>query len=165
MSMRMRSGCSDPASANPISASVALSTLWPTDSSRNVESVMFAGLSSTTSTFAISGRDLTTRHRPADLDGEVARIEVTLLHDRRHKAIQLVAVLGGDLFGGDHQDRYACCGGILMQRVHHVKAIHVGHHQIQHDQIGQLPFRNFDSLPTAIGAQEGARQALDVDLD
>src|SRR6266513_3728448 len=165
MSMRMRSGCSALASASPFSASVALSTLCPTDSSRNVDSVMLAGLSSTTNTFAMSDGHLTTRHCSTDLDGEMASVEVPLLHDRRHIAIQLVAVLGGDLFGRDHQDWYARRLGIIMKRRHHVEAVHFGHHQIEHDQIGYLPSRNFYPVATAIRAQDLARQAIDVELD
>src|SRR5438876_1208269 len=64
-----------------------------------------------------------------------ARVEIALLHDRRNKAIQLVAVLGADLFGGDHQNRYALRPWIVMKDRHDIEAVHVGHHQIEHDQL------------------------------
>src|SRR6266480_4845190 len=165
MSIRMRSGCSVFANATPVSASVALSTLWPADSSRKFDNVMLAGLSSTTNTFAMSDSYLATRHRSTDLDGEVPSVEVRLLHDRRHVTIQLVAVFRVDLFGRDHQNRYACRRWIIMKRAYHVEAVHIRHHQVEHDQVGQLTLRNFDPLATAIGTQNFASQGIDVGLD
>src|SRR5438270_744354 len=102
----MRSGCSALASATPVSASVALSTLCPADSSRNVESVMLAGLSSTTSTFVISDHHLPTRHGAPDFEGEPTSVEVGLFHDRRNVSVELVTVFGGDRLGSNDQDRY-----------------------------------------------------------
>src|SRR6476619_2490773 len=104
---------------------------------------MLAGLSSMTSTFAMSGENLTAGYRPSDLDCEAARIEVTLLHDRRHETIQLVAVFGRQRFGGDDKNRYARRCGIIMKRIHHVKTAHIRHQQVEHDQIGQLLSRSF----------------------
>src|SRR6266550_9037552 len=131
----MRAGCSALASATPVSASVALSTLCPADSSRNDDSVMFAGLSSTTSTFAISDYHFPTRHGAPDFEGEPARVEVGLCHDRRNVPIGLVTVFCGDGFGSDNQDRYRRRARILMERIHHVEPAHVRHQQIEHDQI------------------------------
>src|SRR4051812_20471928 len=130
----MRSGCSATASATPVSASVALSTLCPLDSSRNVDSVMFAGLSSTTSTLAMSGENPATRHRSTDLHGEVSRVEVGLLHDRRHATIQLVSVGIAEPVGGDDEDRYRRCRRIIVKRLHHVETVYARHQQVEHDQ-------------------------------
>src|SRR5437588_6869816 len=97
----MRSGCSALASVTPVSASVAFSTLCPADSSRNVESVMLAELSSTTSTFAISDYHLPTQHGAPDFEGEPAGVEVGLFHDRRNVPIELVTVFGRERLGSD----------------------------------------------------------------
>ena len=65
MSIKIRFGCSSRASVNPASASSARSTVWPADCSRKAASVMLAGLSSTTSTLAMSGGRVAVRHGPA----------------------------------------------------------------------------------------------------
>src|SRR3954463_5110075 len=148
--MRMRLGCSARASATPVSASVALSTLCPADSSRNVDSVMFAWLSSTTSTFAMSDWYLATRHCSTDLDGEMSRVEVGLLHDRRYVTIQLVPVGIAQPLGGDDEDRYGGRRRIIVKRLHHVETVYVGHQQVEHDQVGQLATRDFDPFTTAV---------------
>src|SRR5580700_2535116 len=105
MSIRIRSGCSWRASVSPASAFVALITLWPADSSRKTANVMLAGLSSTIRTVAMSGGRSAPRHGAPNLRCEAVRVEAGLFHDRRHIAVQLGAVLGGDLLGRDHQNR------------------------------------------------------------
>src|SRR3954468_5102337 len=144
--MRMRLGCSARASATPVSASVALSTLCPADSSRNADSVMFALLSSTTSTFAMSDWYLTTRHCSTDLDGEMSRVKVGFLHDRRHETIQFVPIGFAEPVSGDDDDRYGGCRRIIMQRFHHVETVYIRHQQVEHDQIGQLATRDLDGF-------------------
>src|SRR4029077_10179971 len=99
MSIRIRFGCSSRASVSPASASVALRTACPADCRRNTARVMFAGLSSTMRTFAISGCRLATRDGPPDFSNEAVGVERALFHDRHDVAIQLVAVLDGDLLG------------------------------------------------------------------
>src|SRR4026208_2020699 len=93
ISIRINCGCSLRAHVRPASASVALITEWPADSSRKIASVMFAGLSSTIRTLAISGCRPTPGHRPADLRGKAFRVEPALFHDGRDVAIQPGAVL------------------------------------------------------------------------
>src|SRR2546423_9245097 len=165
ISIKMRSGCSACAKATPASASLAFSTVCPTDSSRNVARVMFAELSSTTSTFVISDGGFPTGHCSPDFDREPASIEIGLFHDRRHEPIQLVTVLPVDRFRGEHEDWYPRGAGVLMERVNNVEPAHIGHHQIEHDQVGQLLPRHLDRLCAAIGSQHAARQTVDVQRD
>ncbi len=99
-------------------------------------------------------------HGPPDFGREAVAVELGLFHDRRHVAVQLGAVLGGDLLGGDHQDRNAGRVGLFAERLHHVEAVHLRHHQIEHDQVRQLPPRGLDRLAAAVRAQHGAGQAL-----
>src|SRR4029077_2468878 len=121
ISIRIRSGCSSRASVNPTSASVALSTVWPADSSRNTANVMLAGLSSTIRTLAMSGDHLATRHGPADFGHKAVGVELDLVHDRRHITTQLRTVVGGDLLGGEHQDRDASRVGMFVERLRHLE--------------------------------------------
>ena len=55
--------------------------------------------------------------------------------------------------------------GCLLERLDHVEAVDVRHHQIEHDQIRQLPARHLDRLAAAIRAQHGAGQVRDADGD
>src|SRR5664279_195759 len=134
ISIRINWGCSARASFSPVSAFVALRTVWPTDSSRKSANVMFAALSSTIRTVAMSGDRVAPRHGPPDFHPEPVTVELSLFHDRRHMAAQLRALLGGGLFGGDHEDRDAGRLGTFVKRLHDVEAVHVRHHQIEHDQ-------------------------------
>src|SRR5213079_587311 len=142
----MRSGCSAPASATPASASVALRTACPTDSSRNVANVMLAALSSTTNTFAISDHRFALHQCPPHLEREPVTVEVGLLHNRRHEAVQLVAIAGRDGFGGDDKDRYRRRSVILMKRRHDIESIDFGHKQVEHDQIRHLSSCHLDRV-------------------
>src|SRR2546423_7506083 len=151
ISIRMRSGCSAPASATPASASVALRTVCPTDSSRNVANVMLAGLSSTTNTFAISDHRFAIGHYPPNLEREAVTVEVSLLHDSRHVTVQLVAILGRDRFGSDDEYRYRRRSGILMERCHDVESVDLGHQQVENDQIRQLTSRHLDGVRAPVG--------------
>src|SRR5690349_4022990 len=105
MSIRIRSGCSAHASAIPASASTARNEVCPADSSRNVASVMFAGLSSTTRTFAISGCDLPSRDGSPHFAGESTAVEISFLQNGRHQAVQLATILGGYGLGRDNEYR------------------------------------------------------------
>src|SRR6185295_1997649 len=161
ISMRIRSGCSARANVNPASASVALSTVWPADCSRKVASAMLAALSSTTNTLATSGGRLSPRHGPADFGRKTVPIEGGLFHDRRHIAIELGAILVGDLLGGHHQDRNASRVGTVLERLDDVEAVHVRHHQIEDDQVRQFLPRDTDRLFAAERAQHRAGEAED----
>src|SRR5258705_4177825 len=152
MSIRTRSGCSTRARASPDSASLALNTTWPADWSRNVASVMLAGLSSTTRTFAISGGHPATGHRSPYFGDESVTIEVCLFHDRQHVPIELRSILGRDVLRGDHENRDTGCLLTLVERGNHVEAAHLRHHQIEHDEIGELSPRRVDCLLTAVRA-------------
>ena len=55
--------------------------------------------------------------------------------------------------------------GRSLERLHDVEAVHLRHHQIEHDQVRQLPPRRIDGLAAAVGAQHGAGQAQDADGD
>src|SRR5437762_12433680 len=101
MSMRIRLGCSSRASVSPASASLALITVCPADCNRNVASVMLAGLSSTTSTLAMSGNHLAAGHGSPNFVDEAIAVEVGLFHDRQHVAIESITVLGRDVLGGE----------------------------------------------------------------
>src|SRR5450759_3770716 len=125
MSIRIRLGSSSRANVSPASASIALRTVWPADCSSNTTNVMLSGLSSTIRIFAKSGDRLASRHGPPDFGRKAVTVEVGLSHDRRHTAIQPGAVLGGDLLGGDHQDRNASRVGMFDERLHHVEAAHL----------------------------------------
>src|SRR5450759_3310638 len=161
ISIRTRSGCSRRANAMPASASVARSTAWPADFSRKVAKVMLAGLSSITSTVAISGNNMAAGHGPANFGDKAVLVEASLFHDRHHITTESFAVLGCDVFCGDHEDRYAGCGGVFVEGSDHVEAAHFGHHQVEHDQNRNLPSRGIDRLTAAVCAQNGAGQAKD----
>src|SRR5450830_871511 len=103
MSIRIRLGSSSRANVSPASASIALRTVWPADCSSNTTNVMLSALSSTIRIVAKSGDRLASRHGPPDFGRKVVMAELGLFQDRRHIAIQLGPVLGGDLHGGDHQ--------------------------------------------------------------
>src|SRR5256885_10572732 len=115
MSIIMRSGCSLSASATPASASSALSTVCPAFSSRNVASVMFAGLSSTTSTFAISNRRVAMGDGSPDFARKLTAGEVTLFQNGGNESVQFASILGGDRLGGDAHDPAARAGGLVHQ--------------------------------------------------
>ena len=55
--------------------------------------------------------------------------------------------------------------GCSLERLHHVEAVHLRHHQIEHDQVRQLLPRGLDRLAAAVRAQHGAGQAQDADGD
>src|SRR6185295_14546749 len=117
MSIRIRSGNSPRAKFSPASASVAVSTIWPADCSSRAVRNMLSGLSSTIRIFATSGDHLASGHGPPDFGDEAVAAELGLLDDRRDRTIQLGAILGGDLFGGDHQDRNAGRVGMVAERL------------------------------------------------
>src|SRR5690349_13496768 len=160
MSIRIRSGCSAAANARPASASVARNALCPTDSSRKVASVMFAGLSSITRTFAISGCQLPSRDGSPDFAGESTAIEISFLQNRRHQSVQLATILGGYRLRGDNQYRDAGGARLLVKRLNDVEAGDVRHHQIEHDQVGQLAPGDVDCVAATVGAQDLARQTI-----
>src|SRR3954463_8028719 len=165
MSIRMSAGCSEHARASPLSASVALSTVCPTDSSRKVASVMFAGLSSTTSTFAISGHQLAIRHCPADFERKPVAVEIRLFQNRRYEAVQLVPIFGGDRLGCNDQNRNGRRSGIFMERVDDVEPAYVGHQKVEHDQVREIALRHLDCIAAAVRARHRARHTLDVERD
>src|ERR1051326_2066698 len=103
MSIRIRLGRSARANVRPTSASVALRTVWPADSNRKTANFILSALSSTTRIFAMSGYSLTARQRPPALGRKAAAVELALLHDRRHIAVQQRAILRGDMIGGAHK--------------------------------------------------------------
>src|ERR1022692_4577283 len=154
ISIRMRSGCSARANARPASASVALSTVCRTEFNRNIASVMLVALSSMMRTFAMSVDQLASRYGPPDFDRDAFTVELGLIHDRRHVAIQLGAVLGGDLLGCGHHDRNGSRIGMFVERLHNVEAVHLRHHQIEHDQVWQLLPRGIDCLAAAVRPQQ-----------
>ena len=69
------------------------------------------------------------------------------------------------MFGGNHEYRYAGGLGILVERRNDVEPADLRHHQVEHDQIRQLSPRCIDCLPSAVGAEHGARQPEDPDRD
>src|SRR5688572_30829808 len=146
MSIRIRSGSSARANVSPTSASGALSTVWPADWSSITVKNMLSTLSSTIRILAMSGDHSASGHSSPDFGDKAVAAKRGLFHDRRNRAGQLGAVLGGDLLGGDHQDRNASRVGMIAERLHHVEAVHVRHHQIEHDQVRQLLPRNSDPL-------------------
>src|ERR1700680_1162263 len=128
ISIRMRLGCVSRASVKPVSASVALTTVWPADSSTNFANFMLGALSSTTRTVAMSDDRVTSRHCSPDFGHETVSVKVCLFHDRSYVAIQLGSVVGGDALGGDHHDWDMSRFGVSAECLHHVEAIHLRHH-------------------------------------
>ena len=57
------------------------------------------------------------------------------------------------------------CPGRSLQRLHDVEAVHVRHHQVEHDQIRPLLARGLDRLAAAVGAQHRAAEAQDANGD
>src|SRR5687767_10388138 len=167
ISIRIRSGCASCASVTPASAFVALSTVCPAVSNRNVASFMLAGLSSTIRTVAMSGHHGVLSglgsgapgHRPPNLGDEPIAVEVRLFHHRHDEPVELRAVLGSDMLGGDNENWYTCSVGIRMQRRHHVETVYLGHHEIEHDKIRQLAPGRVDRFPPSIRSQYGTGQA------
>src|ERR1700691_6040069 len=145
--MSIRWGCSSRAKVSPASASVVLSTVWPTDCSRNVTNVILAGLSSITRMVAISGHQTAPAHRAPDFGREQIGVESRLLHDGRHMAIEPDAVIGREVLGGNHQDWDTGGLGTFGERGHYIKTVHVRHHQIQHDHIRQITAAELHRLP------------------
>src|SRR6185503_15378411 len=123
ISIKISCGCSSRASVRPASASVALITEWPADSSRKTASVMLAGLSSTIRTLAISGDQPAPGHGSPDLCGKAVGVETGLFHDGRDIAGQLRAVLRRDVLGRDDDNRDTSGVGLRLERFHHVKAV------------------------------------------
>src|ERR1019366_7348910 len=163
ISIKIRFGRSSRANVIPASASVALSTVWPADCNRNTANVMLAGLSSTTRIVAMLGDQLAARHGPPNFGHNAVTVEHDLFYDRRHMASEPGAVLGGDLLGGDHEDRNAGRVRMPVERLHHVEAVYLRHHQIEHDQVRELLPRRIDRLTAAVRAMDGASQAQDAD--
>src|SRR6266849_1779989 len=122
ISIRIRLGCPSRAKVRPLSASVALTTVWPADSNRNFTNFILAVLSSTTRTVAMSDDHVASRHCPADFGRKAGTVELGLFHNRRDVAIQLGAVLGRDSLGGDHHDRNVSRCRIFTERHHYVEA-------------------------------------------
>src|SRR5580692_2065178 len=100
MSIKMSSGRSWRANASPASASVALSTVWPTDFNRKIANVILVALSSTTKTLAMSADQLATGRGPPHFGRDALAVEFGLFDDGRHVAIEPDSIIGGDLFGG-----------------------------------------------------------------
>src|SRR2546423_7273523 len=119
----MRSGCSVPASVTPASASVALSAVCPAFSSRNVASVMFAGLSSTTRTFAMSDHRGPPRYGAPDFTRELPTVEAALLQNRGYQTVQLDAIFGGNRFRSDNQDGNVCRARLFLKRGYLIKTV------------------------------------------
>ena len=44
------------------------------------------------------------------------------------------AVVGADVLGGDDEDRDTVPCRVAVERLHHVEAVHLRHHQIEHDR-------------------------------
>src|SRR5688500_1823731 len=102
MSIRMRSGRHSAASATPASAVVAATAVCPADSSRKVDSCMFAGLSSTISMVDMSGhRRRPVGYRAPHLADEAFAVEPRLSHDRGDEAVEPDPLLGGDRRRGE----------------------------------------------------------------
>src|SRR6266699_694017 len=165
MSIRIRLGCTSRANVSPVSASMALTTVWPADSSRNFTNFMLAALSSTTRTLAMSGDRLSSRHCPPDFGRKAGTVELRLFHDRCDVTIQLDAVLGRDSLGRDHDDRNMSRCIIFTERHHYVEAIHLRHHEIQDNQVWYLTLRSLDCLLASVRAENGAGQILDTGAD
>src|ERR1019366_5509630 len=125
--------------------------------------IRFAGLSSTTRIVAMLGDQLAARHGPPNFGHNAVTVEHDLFYDRRHMASEPGAVLGGDLLGGDHEDRNAGRVRMPVERLHHVEAVYLRHHQIEHDQVRELLPRRIDRLTAAVRAMDGASQAQDAD--
>ena len=58
-------------------------------------------------------------------------------------------------------------GGLVLfaERRHDVEAVDLRHHQVEHDQLRQLPPRDVDRLAATVGAQHGTGQADHADRD
>jgi hypothetical protein len=91
----------------------------------------------------------------SDLRHERGLVEACLLDDADVLArigIQGLTVHRCDLFGGDHQDRDARGAGVGLQRMDDIEPGHVGHHQIEQDEVGAHPTCQDDGLLSAKGA-------------
>src|SRR5687768_18509474 len=104
MSIRIRSGWHSPASVTPVSAVVAVTAVCPADSSRKVDSFMFAALSSTMSMVDMSGHRLPPGHGAPNLADKPLTVEARFPHHRGDKAVEPLALLRCDRLRGEDDD-------------------------------------------------------------
>src|SRR5687767_8482725 len=132
ISIRISAGSASRANIRPASASLAVSTVYPADSSTYVASLMLVGLSSTMRIVAMSARRVPARKRASHLRAETRPIELPLLHDRRDRSAESLVIGLGDPCRGHHDDRDASRLDTLSQRLHDVEPVHRRHHQVEH---------------------------------
>src|SRR5687768_4551835 len=118
---------------------------------------MLAGLSSTIRIFAMSGQD-STRCGATNLRNKPVAIEVRLVDDGGHVSIQLEAILRADRLGRDNENGYVCSLREFLQRRHDVEAAHVGHQQVEQDEIRKFLPRCVDRFLTTVRLEHGARE-------
>src|SRR5215207_6505686 len=110
---------------------------------------MFVGLSSTIRIVAISGSYEMAGHRSPHLADEQGAVEVGLSHDGADAAIELRPLLRRDRGGRDDDHRDLLRLRKSVQRLHDIETVDVGHHEVEHDQVGYLAARDLDGLATA----------------
>ena len=69
------------------------------------------------------------------------------------------AILGGEVLGRQHDDRDGAPGLALLELVDQLEAVHLRHHQIQHDQAGRAVRLEVLQRPPAV-AGLGHRPAV-----
>ena len=67
--------------------------------------------------------------------------------------VEPLPLLGGDLERSDDDQRNACRRGIPVERIDDVEAAHLRHHQVEHDQVGQLTLGDLDRFASAVRAE------------
>src|SRR6516165_6123568 len=146
MSIRIRSGASDRAKAKPWMPSTARMTSNPFRSRRLESMSRLSSLSSTNSTLGMIGLAVGPAilpgaglHQVVDLAHQLIAAGSLLLEDLLHATVELLVIgLGQDLARHDHYG-----DGLprldLAELPDEFKAVHHGHRQVEHDQIGPAP--------------------------
>src|SRR2546422_2416363 len=151
MSIRMRAGCWTHAISKPSSAVVTSMIRYPLNSRIFLTNFRFLSLSSTTKISSPAMWLLQSCKDCADVQQELLLAEMPFLGQVADAAIQTILVFAGESPGREDHDWDAGCGGVVLELVHHLKAVHFRHQKIKHDEIGALSPGHSKAFWTALG--------------
>ena len=77
------------------------------------------------------------RHQLAHLGQQLLAAVRALLENLLHVPVEPLAVLGGQVLGGDHHDRDGPPGLVAAELGDELEAVHLRHHQVEQDQLGR----------------------------
>src|SRR4051812_45447327 len=114
---------------------------------------MFASLSSTSRMIAMSVSRYAGSHGSPDFVSESLAVEASLAHNRRHVAVEPRSVVWTYRRRRDDHDGDARRRGQLSERLNDLEAVHLRHHEVQNDEIGQLLAGHIDGFASAVRPQ------------